>query len=256
MIIFMPMPAWRHPSQLAHPFRRPAISAVAKALLLGFLLLPTSGWGAAYAFPSTILDRIGFEDLSGPNDTCCQTRLVGWNAEGQIATATSEYLPDQGVFRFGVDFHDLVNDQPRELFGRKYFRADPEITGACAKSKDLLRCLWKENQTQISQELRNAGITQGIGRKLLPLPRHSIEWSMDPDRTGESAPFSISDSAEKLVFHMVDTAAGGLHLVPFGMIGDKSAKRRWLVLRLSRRELLDAPMTVLGIRFLRLDSTP
>lgn len=252
----MVMPARRHPFHFVSSCRGPSFFALARILLVGFALAPASAWSGVYAFPSTILDRIGFEDLAGPNDTCCQTRLVGWNAEGQIATTSSEYLPDQGVFRFGVDFHDLVNDQPRELFGRKYFRADPEISGACARSKDLLRCLWKENQTQISQELRKVGIDQGIGRKLLPLPSHTIEWSMDPDRTGESAPFSISDSAGKLVFHMVDTAAGGLHLVPFGMIGDKSAKRRWLVLRLARRELLDAPMTVLGIRFLRLDTAP
>ncbi|MBK9576869.1 MAG: hypothetical protein IPK50_03210 [Fibrobacterota bacterium] len=249
------MPAWRLPTLIFPSSARLSRLTRARTLLCGLALAGATSWAGAYAFPSTVLDRTGFEDLAKPNDTCCQTRLVGWNAEGQIATTTAEYLPEQGMFRFGVDFHDLLNDQPRGLFERKYFRADPIIEGACAKSKDLLRCLWKENQAEIAKELASAGINQGFGQKLLPLPRHTIEWTADADLSGESAPFSISDSAQRLVFHMVDSAAGGLHLVPYGMLGDRAGKRRWLVLRLSRRELLDAPMTVLGIRFLKLEFT-
>lgn len=247
------MPPRPQRSQLLVSRLRTHLGSRSRSALVAALLSCTAAWSASYAYPSTVLDRMGFEDLPGPNDTCCQSRLVGWNGEGQIATAVSEYLPDQGMFRFGVDFHDLLNDEPRPLFERKFFRADPFIEGACARSKDLLRCLWKENQAEISRELAKAGIRETFGQKVLPLPKHVIEWTAYADQSAESAPFSISDSAQRLVFHMVDSAAGGLHLIPYGMLGDRSTKKRWLVLRLSRRELLDAPMTVLGVRFMKLD---
>ncbi|HNY30132.1 MAG TPA: hypothetical protein PKO15_04515 [Fibrobacteria bacterium] len=247
------MPPRPKRSKLLVPRLRSLLGSGSRTALVCALLSCGAAWSASFAYPSTVLDRMAFEDLPRPNDTCCQTRLVGWNADGQVATAVSEYLPEQGMFRFAVDFHDLLNDEPRPLFERKFFRADPFIEGACARSKDLLRCLWKENHAEISRELAKVGIRQTMGQKLLPLPRHTIEWTAYPDRSAESTPFSISDSAQRLVFHMVDSAAGGLHLVPYGMLGDRSTKKRWLVLRLSRRELLDAPMTVLGIRFMKLD---
>lgn len=214
----------------------------------------------SYAFPSTVLDRTGYAERALPSDTCCQTRLVGWNAEGQLATLVAEHLPDRDVFRFAVDFHDLVTDEPRPLFERMYFRDDPAINGACARSRDLLRCLWTENAPEIRRELAKAGIREAGSRKLLPLPRHVLDWTheamRDQDQAGESAPFSLSDSAGILTFHMVDTAAGGLHLMPLGMISEASVRKRWLVMRLCRRELLDAPMSILGLRFLRLDRAP
>lgn len=240
----------------------PVRSTFRKASALVFVglwsgaVLAKGSYGVS-AYPSTVLERHGVEGKP-VDDTCCQTRLIGWNAEGQIATYSSVFLPEEDSYRFGVDLQDLVNDQPRELFSIRLFRGDDTLGGRCRRTKDPLRCVWNDNNGRINGALTRAGFRGVTGAKLLPLPPFEIRWTADGDPEGQgSAPFSMTDSGGRLVFQMPDTSTVGIHLVPAGVLHSTSPRARFLLLKMLRRDIRDDIMTDVGVRFVRWpDSQP
>jgi len=215
--------------------------------VLGILV---ASWAHAAPFPSTLLVRHGFAGTA-PNDTCCESRLVGWGPKASPVVLSSGWLDEEGAFRFAVELHDPSGPDPVELFSLRIFRSDDSLPGNCPDSTDLLRCVWTGHTTQIQRALSRARVKLAGTAPLLALPPYTVDWTSGPVADLDT-PFSFDDSANQLVFRIPDTASPGLHLLPVGMLNTRAPHGRLIVLRLARHDAWDEPLQDVGVRFVPL----
>jgi hypothetical protein len=205
-------------------------------------------------FPTNDIQRWGYDD--GPADEiCCQTRLIGWTASGNVAVLSATYDSDEERFRYAIELHDPGYLEPEELFSEEFFKGDDTLPETCQGIPDPLRCLWKVHQKQIGEILRMNGVNSTEIR-MRPPPPFSVKTINDP-LSGKDAPQSVgltvSDSAGRIVLEMPDTSGEGLHLWPIGTIArNRPRPTRYLVLRLFRKDAPDAASGELGVRLLQL----
>jgi len=219
------------------------------SLLLG---LGGMALGSAHAapFPSTILVRHGF-DGTAPNDTCCESRLVGWGPKASPVVLSSGWVESEGAFRFALELHDPSGANPVELYSLRMFREDDSFPGGCPDSTDLLRCAWTVHASRIQRALSRAKVRLVGTAPLLALPPYTVEWTSDTV-ANLSTPFSFDDSAGRLGFRIPDTSSPGLHLLPVGLLKTTTPHGRLLVLRLAHNDGWDDPLLDVGVRFLPL----
>jgi|GEM_PF-1508405 hypothetical protein len=208
------------------------------------------GSARAAPFPSTVLVRHGF-DGTAPNDTCCESRLVGWGPKASPVVLSSGWVEAEGAFRFALELHDPSGASPVELYSMRVFREDDSFPGVCPDSMDLLRCVWTGHASQIQRELARAKVKLVGTTPLLALPPYSVEWTSDTV-ANVSTPFSFDDSAGRLVFRIPDTSSPGLHLLPVGLLKTTAPHGRLIVLRLAHNDGRDDPLLDVGVRFLPL----
>jgi hypothetical protein len=214
------------------------------------------GLAHAAPYPSTLLVRHGFAG-SEPNDTCCQSLLVGWGPNATPVVLSSGWIDDEQAIRYSVELHDLVFDLPVELYSLRIFQGDDSLPGGCRDSTNLLRCVWTGHSAEIQRALARAKVKLVGPVPLLALPPFTVQWMTDSVPQSGSAPFAFDDSAGHLQFRMPDTSSPGLHLLPVGVLKTRTPHGRLLVLRLARRDHWDEPMQDVGVRFARLpDAKP
>ena len=204
----------------------------------------------ASPFPSTVLVRHGFAGTQ-PNDTCCESRLVGWDPKASPVVLSSGWVDDEDAFRFALDLHDLSGTDPVELFSQRIFRGDDSLDGGCPDSTELLRCVWSGHAIEIQRALSRAKVKLAGSPPLLALPPYTVQWTVDPVGGG-STPFSFDDSAGRLVFQIPDPSSSGLHLLPVGVLKTSTPHGRLLVLRLVTHANWAEPLQDVGVRFVPL----
>jgi len=205
-------------------------------------------------FPTNDAQRWGYDD--GPADEiCCQTRLIGWTASGNVAVLSASYSSDEERFRYAIELHDPGYLEPEELFSEETFKGDDTLPESCRNIPDPLRCIWKAHQKEIGEILRMNGVIS-TDIRMRPPPPFSVKTIFDP-LSGKDAPQSVgltvSDSAGRIVLEMPDTSGQGLHLWPIGTIARNRPKPiRYLVLRMFQKDESGAASSELGVRLLKL----
>jgi hypothetical protein len=226
-----------------------------KDLFCSFLLgLLAASVACAAPYPPTVLVRHGFAGTA-PNDTCCESRLVGWGPKASPVVLSSGWVDEEDAFRFAVEIHDPSGPDPVELFSLRIFRGDDSLPGSCPDSTDLLRCVWTSHATQIQRALSRAKVKLVGTAPLLALPPYTVEWTSD-SVADRNTPLSFDDSANQLVFRIPDTASPGLHLLPMGILKTSLPHGRLIVLRLARHDAWDEPLQDVGVRFVPLPNAP
>jgi len=210
------------------------------------------GLAHASPFPSTVLVRHGFAG-SPPNDTCCESRLVGWGPKASPVVLSSGWVDDEDAVRYALDLYDPMSVDPVELYSIRIFRGDDSLEGGCPDSTELLRCVWTGHAAEIQRALARAKVKLAGNPSLLAIPPHTEQWGVDP-LSGGSAPFSFDDSAGRLIFHMSDTLSPGLHLLPVGVLKTTFPHGRLLVLRLASHGRWEEPLQDVGVRFVALNA--
>lgn len=204
-------------------------------------------------FPTNDIQSWGYD--GGPADeVCCQTRLIGWTASGNVAVLSASYNPVLESFRYAIELHDPGILEPEELFAEELFRGDDSLPEGCPETSDPARCIWKIRQKEIGEILRLHGVVSTDVR-MRPPPPFSVRTIFDP-LSPKDAPHSVgltvSDSAGRLVLEMPDTSGIGLHLWPIGSIArNRPRPIRYLVLRLFERDALQAAPVERGVRLLK-----
>lgn len=224
-----------------------------RCCLLGIGIVAV-GWAHATPFPSTVLVRHGFAGTP-PNDTCCESRLVGWGPNASPVVLSSGWVDDEDAVRYALDLYDPAAVDPVELYSLRIFRGDDSLEGGCPDSTELLRCVWSRHAAEIQRALSRAKVKPAGNAPLLALPPHTEQWGFDPV-PGGSTPFSFDDSAGQLIFHMPDTLSPGLHLLPVGVLKTTFPHGRLLLLRLTNHGRWDEPLQDVGVRFVPLDEVP
>jgi hypothetical protein len=209
---------------------------------------------ASLPFPTNDIQRWGYDD--GPADEiCCQTRLVGWTAAGNVAVLSASYGADEERIRYAIELHDPGYLEPEELFAEEFFLGDDTLPEACKGIPDPPRCVWKIHQKEIGEILRMNGVNS-TDIRMRPPPPFSVRTIVDPLSTKDapqSVGLTVSDSAGRIVLEMPDTSGQGLHLWPIGTIArNRPQPIRYLVLRLFRRDAPDQPPNELGVRLMKL----
>jgi len=209
------------------------------------------GLAHAAPYPSTVLVRHGFAGTA-PNDTCCESRLVGWAPNSSPVVLSSGWVDDEDAFRYALDLYDPSAVDPVELFSLRIFRGDDSLDGGCADSTELLRCVWSGHASEILRALARAKVKPAGNPPLLAIPPYTVQWTADPVEGG-STPFSFDDSAGLLVFHIPDTSTSGLHLLPIGVLKTTFPHGRLLLLRLATHANWAEPLQDVGLRFVPLN---
>ena len=217
-----------------------------RSFLLG-IGIAAAGMAQAAPYPSTVLVRHGFAG-SSPNDTCCESRLVGWAPKASPVVLSSGWVDDEDAFRFALDLQDPSGVDPVELFSVRIFRGDDSLDGGCRDSTSLLRCVWANHGAEIQRALSRAKVKLAGNPPLLALPPYTVQWTSDPV-DGGSTPFSLEDSAGQVVFQISDTSSAGLHLLPVGLLRTTTPHGRLLVLRLATHANWSEPLQDVGVRF-------
>ena len=222
-----------------------------RSVLLGIGIVSV-GLAHASPYPSTVLVRHGFAGTA-PNDTCCESRLVGWGPNASPVVLSSGWVDDEDAVRYALDLYDPTTVDPVELYSIRIFRGDDSLEGGCPDSTELLRCVWSGHSAEIQRALARAKVKLAGSPPLLALPPHTEQWGFDPV-PGGSTPFSFDDSAGQLIFHMPDTLSPGLHLLPVGILKTTFPHGRLLVLRLASHGRWDEPLQDVGVRFVPLNA--
>jgi len=205
-------------------------------------------------FPSTAINRFGYN--GGPaSPLCCESRLIGWTANGSVAVLSSEFSPEQQIFRYGIDIHDPAFMDPEEIFSTTFFVSDDSLPMGCDGEPDPLRCIWKRNQTQIGDLLRMNGVTWSDAR-VHPLPKVEIQFVPDPlgQAGGGASSVSFFDFSGRLLIEMPDTTDPGLRLSPLGLlVRNRPTPRRYMVMRMYSRDVRNGAPRERGVRFLNMN---
>lgn len=205
-------------------------------------------------FPTNDIQGWGYD--GGPADEiCCQTRLIGWAAAGNVAVLSASYNSGLESFRYAIELHNPQYLEPEELFAEELFLGDDTLPEGCPGISDPARCIWKVHQKRIGEILRMHGVNSTDIRMRRP-PPFSVRTIFDP-LSPKDAPHSVgltvSDSAGRLVLEMPDTSGQGLHLWPIGTIArNRPQPIRYLVLRIFQRDEPKAVPIELGVRLLKL----
>ncbi len=207
-------------------------------------------------YPTTAIHQWGYQRDSS-DLLCCQSRLIGWTKNGDVAILSSSYSPEEQQFRYAIDLHDPEFLDPEELFATTFFVADDSLPLGCEESKDPLRCIWKNNQKTIGETLRKYGVTS-TDVHMRPTPHVKLRFVPDPLpdlATQISSGLSLYDTAGRIVLEMPDTNGLGLHLVPIGtIVRNRPTPVRYMVMRCFSRDALAGPTNEQGVRLLRLSA--
>lgn len=205
-------------------------------------------------FPSAAINRLGYNGGS-PSPLCCESRLIGWTASGSMAVLSSEFSPEQQIFRYAIDLHDPAFMDPDELFSTTFFVSDDSLPMGCEGESDPLRCVWKRNQQQIGDLLRMHGVDWSPVR-MRPVPNLEIQFVPDPlgEAGGGASSVSFFDFSGRLLIEMPDTTDPGLRLSPLGtIVRNRPTPKRYMVMRMYSREVRNGPPRERGVRFLNMN---
>ena len=203
----------------------------------------------SFGFPEIVLERHGYWGTA-PNDTCCEVRMVGWGPKGEPVVASSSWDQDQEAFRFSVEIHDPLKDQPEVILSESSFRDDESLPFGCKEGEDALGCFWRAREPRIRTALSRLKVSPTKGLRMVGLPPYEVDWVSRPSEG--MPPMAFDVGVDGIRFHLPDTSLPGLHLLPLGMIHSSSPHSRWLVMRLDSWDRWDDGPIERGVRFLRL----